>query len=836
MATYKSSYKGSQIDNAVSIANANLNKGSNDTPIYYDSEGLGQVVQKDSTATVSSVKPLTSGGAYTGLNAVVDNSDIQTSTSLGTSDMPPSQNAVKQYVDNSLPAKQDTLYGGYGIDVNGATVSVSDDVFREDEEARLHADLKIDHFGDMSVGNDSEVLELMNEARHSTFDRSKFTIVGSPNITDDGIASGFSGSNYITISQIDVTKPFSVKIPFVFNTSAINWKDLFSIGSTYIDIGSNNNARMSLQLSTSGLKVANKFIDSFVVGSSYYIIFGWDGNTYTAKIYNENDVLIDTVSYTSSETIVNGTTQIGYKWNAWAGSIDLKQFSITVDGVEVFSGNKTGIDTIKPDNYTVVGTPTISADGIASGFSSSNYIQSSNQISFVAGQHWEIKEKVNLNSLQIGVFFQIFDGVATNNSLQSELSSSGNVYWTCPTVPSDANINRFLQFTSSFSFSNHLNEDVYLKWIYNGISYIFGWSLDDKQYTYETALTSNSQFTGSGVVRFAWRYPYDISFNGSIDLNAFKIYVDGNLVYQPCLKIPYTQTKDGKKIVDSNYRDRVEDEYTQAGYTPYYTLDTESRGNYTVVGSPTISSDFVASGFSSSNYLTKSLTISEDNYTLDIDFTINTINVGGTIFALIDSNNSFVVALNEDTINAHGLLVARKEDNNNAILSIPNNSFVNGGTYNVKVVVNGSNLALLFNDNTITSINNFSNDTITSLKFGNIHHNNNPFTSGSIDLKEFKIYVDNKLAYQAVIPPNYTMATVEEDDIVASLDGATSYAQRADLSIEQQGTTTSGTAVTFPKAFMDTNYALSIPYSAKTKTGFTAAADGDYIAEGNVSI
>jgi hypothetical protein len=70
--------------------------------------------------------------------------------------------------------------------------------------------------------------------------------------------------------------------------------------------------------------------------------------------------------------------------------------------------------------------------------------------------------------------------------------------------------------------------------------------------------------------------------SGSIfDLNAFKIYVDGNLVYQPCLKIPYTLSKTGSKIVDSIYRDRVTDMYEQFGYAPYYTLDT-TNSNYTI--------------------------------------------------------------------------------------------------------------------------------------------------------------------------------------------------------------------------------------------------------------
>ena len=61
-----------------------------------------------------------------------------------------------------------------------------------------------------------------------------------------------------------------------------------------------------------------------------------------------------------------------------------------------------------------------------------------------------------------------------------------------------------------------------------------------------------------------------------IDLNTIKLYSNGNLVYQPCLKIPYTESKTGSKIVGVNYRERVKDMYKQFGYAPYYTLsDTD---------------------------------------------------------------------------------------------------------------------------------------------------------------------------------------------------------------------------------------------------------------------
>ena len=61
------------------------------------------------------------------------------------------------------------------------------------------------------------------------------------------------------------------------------------------------------------------------------------------------------------------------------------------------------------------------------------------------------------------------------------------------------------------------------------------------------------------------------------DLNSFKIYVDNNLVYQPCLKIPYTQSKTGSKIVDVAYRDRVEDCYNQYGTGNYYLFSSATE-------------------------------------------------------------------------------------------------------------------------------------------------------------------------------------------------------------------------------------------------------------------
>ena len=91
--------------------------------------------------------------------------------------------------------------------------------------------------------------------------------------------------------------------------------------------------------------------------------------------------------------------------------------------------------------------------------------------------------------------------------------------------------------------------------------------------------------------------------------------------------------------------------------------------------------------------------------------------------------------------------------------------------------------------------------------------------------------------YYTLSDIDYTMATVKESAIVDSYDnGINKWTKLANLTCKQQGSCTFETAVTFTKPYIDTNYALSVPYSAKTKTGFTPSATGDWIANGKVNL
>lgn len=428
-------------------------------------------------------------------------------------------------------------------------------------EERLHALKAYSDNGELLT--DAEGLADVKNYAHSTFDVSKFTVTGSPNVTDDGIASGFSNSNYLTIS-------------YTYSDNVVNYveKITFTTGNDITTRqpirGINENVNKGIGITVQNEKInyrigtgttwnqANSIAIS--ANTTYTVEFTQTSTTSTFKLYSQNGILLDTqnVTYTSLlySKIVLGTNRI---WSDYfTGTIDLKQLSITVDGVPVFSGNKTGLDTIKPDDYTVVGTPTISADGIASGFSNNDYITkgslnipiSDAEIDFTLVTPSEIGVAYAMNFFASGnvtfyvdltnagnLYFRYWNGALSQKALATYVTP--NTVYKCKAIIKNSNI---------YLYCNGGLIQTITDFVSRG-----------------NITTMNIGQSGTGN----WG-------DGKIDLNFIKFYSNGNLVYQPCLKIPYTESKTGSKVVNSVYRDRVNDMAEQFGSANYYTLsDTD---------------------------------------------------------------------------------------------------------------------------------------------------------------------------------------------------------------------------------------------------------------------
>lgn len=702
-------------------------------------------------------------------------------------------------------------------------------------EARLHALKAYADEGELLT--DADGLAFVEKYAHSTFDSSKFTVVGSPIVTSDGIASGFSSGNYILASNIDLTRAF--KFTLKFTTGTIN-------GTQYV-YGSDNYC--SVKIGNNKLLYSYNLIEIGVdcsPNTTYDVICEYDGNTTMILKYKTESATSYTIN-TRTVTKSNKTsysTRFGITWDGvnqyFLGSIDLKQFSITVDGVEVFSGNKTGIDTIKPDDYTIVGTPAISTDGVVSGFDGDNdYITSGtvnvNTVGTVSIKGSAIFQS-NSNNRQT-----IFEtqGTSSGKSYKISLAFDGTkcyvIIYVQGTYTTTVNTNCAVVTGDLINFDIVLNKNSQIYNIYVNGNKI---SITDTSYNLSSFYMTSVRFSHG---TYTWK--------GSIDLNAFKIYVDGNLVYQPCLKIPYTESKTGGKIVDYIYRDRVNDMAEQFGFAPYYTLQDEAKGNYTVVGSPIVTTDGIASGFSSNNYLTmpklSSLVGSAGSWDLDIKFTTPndlTTNVG----YLLDGNTTWDNLIRITNSQIQVSLTSTNNSYNIASYKVvttitPNTTYwlkliFTGAEYLCKYSTNGTDFTTV---NIATSSLKISDDA-TSTLIGVVHDfNSSWFFTGSIDLNAFKIYVDNKLAYEAVTEPNFTLPQVELYGLIGQRTLRDSYRNGinywelySNRDLEQGGSCTSGVEVTFARPFADTNYVLSVPYSAKSSTAFTPTQTGDWIAKG----
>lgn len=446
-----------------------------------------------------------------------------------------------------------------------------------------------------SVSSDADVYADVLKYAHSTFDLSKFTVVGSPNITDDGIASGFSTANYITTSSsfnFASAQSFEILLAITTpsNTASVTsytgfFNTLSSDNTEFIVVGYElENSRFVYGLgSTTGTFWNIYGSNTIQPDTKYYIKIKVDNTTVTIQIStNGTDWITDASGTISSPLNINNVLRFGLDRSlsrAFEGTIDLKSIAVWADGVPVFSGNKTGIDVIKPDNFEVVGSPVITEDGVLTATANS-YVKKNNNPFINLTQKLVIqgsmtyKKAAGENWIYCTNFYLDWSIINAGASLRCrfpELNDDGTVKQTAVylNLSSIGNIKEgdIINFKIEF-FKNSVNL------ILNGIT--------------TTHINLNLAFDyikNLGLISIGntsnAQYVADHFYTGSIDLNSFKIYVDDQLVYQPCLKIPYTLSKTGSKIVDAAYRDRVQDMYEQYGYAPYYTIDEENE-NFTL--------------------------------------------------------------------------------------------------------------------------------------------------------------------------------------------------------------------------------------------------------------
>lgn len=186
----------------------------------------------------------------------------------------------------------------------------------------------------------------------------KYSVVGSPTITN-GVASGFSDSDYLKLSQtvpsgtaktFEISTKFTTPDSFARTGSIIAIQTYYSYGIRLTREGSSTATLYGTSRSNSAYYSVNGIAGSISPSTTYYVKYKVDGEngTQTLSISTDNENWQHfngeyTVGYYNDNSIL---WQIGYSaYGASECSIDLNNTYIKVNGQYWFQGSMQDVDT-----------------------------------------------------------------------------------------------------------------------------------------------------------------------------------------------------------------------------------------------------------------------------------------------------------------------------------------------------------------------------------------------------------------------------------------------------------------------------------------------------------
>lgn len=219
-------------------------------------------------------------------------------------------------------------------------------------------------------------------------------------------------------------------------------------------------------------------------------------------------------------------------------------------------------DIIKANNYAVQGSLIIT-DGVATGFTNSNYVIPT------------IPASVTTNYLCLkGAFTPVFN----STGVQYVFYKDSNNFFRITSNTIEAKIASVTYNVTNYTFTANKYYSFMIR--LNGTqSSLY---VNDMEEPLVNSSTISNPINISDIANMIGTDGND-SFQGDIDLNAFRIFVDYENyeedvpTYQPCLCIPYTLSKFGVKIVDGIYAERTLDCYNQFRTGNYFILDEENQ-------------------------------------------------------------------------------------------------------------------------------------------------------------------------------------------------------------------------------------------------------------------
>lgn len=208
-----------------------------------------------------------------------------------------------------------------------------------------------------------------------------YTVVGSP-IINNGIVSGFSSSDYLNTSSSLNINNFKGKIRAKLNSGNSGYRGIAYIGSSAkhftIENEGTNHIRIYYYNSQTSSNTPISFWNISQINGNYVdYFFEYDKNNNQLKFkvldLQGNDIVAEQ-TYDNVEFPDTIPIKLGYVWQAFNGEIDLNETYINTNDTAWFGRSFSKVKLHSPTaiSYTKKGNPTITSDGVASGFTDKN--------------------------------------------------------------------------------------------------------------------------------------------------------------------------------------------------------------------------------------------------------------------------------------------------------------------------------------------------------------------------------------------------------------------------------------------------------------------------------
>lgn len=175
----------------------------------------------------------------------------------------------------------------------------------------------------------------------------------------------------------------------------------------------------------------------------------------------------------------------------------------------------------KPGQFSVVGSPTLTDEGVVNGFSTSNYLLTPQVIDLSTATTWEVGMKLATGSTVSGEFDFFGCAQSEGNALGmlvyngKWLFSIGKNGWISSTVGANTVL---------------ANTTYWVKMQFTGTNYIFSFSTDGETWIEDQNVASTTKISAGTYGYIGRSSPWlSRSFNGSIDIKECYIKINGSL-------------------------------------------------------------------------------------------------------------------------------------------------------------------------------------------------------------------------------------------------------------------------------------------------------------------